>query len=266
MTDAPAIFITGASSGLGAALAREFARRWPGARLGLLARRAEALASLAAELQPVQSFCYAVDVTDADAIRAAADAFVQQVGAPDVVIANAGVSIGTLTSESGDAAVFRRVVQTNLIALPETFAPFLPAMLERGQGTLVGIGSMAGVRGLPGSGAYSASKAAVATYLESLRVELRASGLSVVTIAPGYVRTPMTAGNAYRMPFLLDASVFARRAVDAIVARRRFVVIPWQMALVAKLMRLLPNFLYDRLAANAPHKARAPARGQGTRS
>jgi hypothetical protein len=152
--------------------------------------------------------------------------------------------------------VFHRIIDTNVFGLPVTFQPFIEPMRARASGTLVGIASVAGFRGLPGGGAYSASKSAAITYLESLRVELHGSGVSVVTICPGYIRTPMTAANVYRMPFLIDADDAARRMARVIAARRRLAVIPWQMALVAIVLRLLPRWLYDRLAAGAPRKAR----------
>ncbi len=121
---------------------------------------------------------------------------------------------------------------------------------------MVGIASVAGVRGLPGAGAYSASKSAVTTYCESLRLELKPFGVGVVTIAPGYIKTEMTAKNPYSMPFLLEAEVFAARAARAIAQEKSYTVIPWQMSVVGKIMRALPNWLYDRLAVNAPRKPR----------
>jgi len=263
---APTVFVTGASSGLGAALAIEYARRHPGARIGLLGRRAAGLSEVGEAVRAesggrASALELVADVTDRAALAEAAGRFVAEAGVPDVVIANAGISAGTITGEAADAEVFRRIVETNLIALPETFAPFVGPMRARGSGTLVGIASVAGIRGLPGAGAYSASKAAAIAYMESLRVEMRGSGLRVVTIAPGYIRTPMTAGNRYPMPFLTDADVFARRAVRAIDAGRGFVVIPWQMRIVAGLLRGLPNPVFDRLFARAPRKARVGADG-----
>lgn len=250
------VAITGASSGLGRALAAEFARRFPGAELMLLARREAQLAELVASLPGTTSDCYAVDVADGAALDAACRDYVARRGAPDVVIANAGVSGGTVTGAAGDRAVFRRIVEVNLLAMPDTFAPFIAPMRAAGQGTLVGIASVAGVRGIPGSEAYSASKAGVIAYLESLRVGLRGSGLSVVTIAPGYVRSEMTAVNDFPMPFLISAEAFARGAVQAILRRDRYRTIPWQMGLASTVLRHLPRPIYDRVFEKAPRKPR----------
>lgn len=248
------VFITGASSGIGLALAREYAAR--GATLGLLARRAELLQQLAGEL-PGKHFVYAADVNDHDALHACAQAFMRDAGGVDVVIANAGISHGTLTDQPADLPVFEAILATNVTATVATFAPFIGPM-RSGQGArrLVGIASVAGIRGLPGGGAYSASKAAVISYCESLRLELASAGIKVVTIAPGYIDTPMTQKNAYPMPFLMRPERFARAAVDAIEAGTSYRVIPWQMGVVAKLLRTLPNWLYDIAFARAPHKAR----------
>lgn len=252
------VFITGASSGIGSALARHYAGQ--GAILGLVARRADRLAGLAAELNiagAASVFTYPLDVTDADALQAAGDDFMMHAGSPDVVIANAGVSSGTLTEHREDLAAIRRILDINVYGLATTFAPFIPAMRQRGTGRLVGIASVAGIRGLPGAEAYSASKAAAIAYLESLRVELRSSGVRVVTIAPGYIDTPMTEHNPYPMPFMLPVDEAAQRFTQAIERGTSYTVIPWQMGLVAKVLRLLPNWLYDRLFAKAPHKPRA---------
>lgn len=248
------VFITGASSGLGRALARHYAAR--GASLGLVGRRADALRELAAAL-PGNHAWYAVDVRDRAALHHAAADFLSRCGGVvDAVIASAGISAGTLTEQADDYEVFQAIVQTNLLATVATFEPFIAGMRQAGAGRLAGISSVAGVRGLPGAGAYSASKAAVTVYCESLRTELAGDGIRVVTIAPGYIRTAMTAHNPYRMPFLMDADDFAVRAAAAIDAGRRYTVIPWQMGVVAKLMRLLPDAWYDRLARNAPRKPR----------
>lgn len=247
------VFITGASSGIGAALARHYAAR--GAILGLVARREDALRSLAETLATTCAV-YPCDVRDQPAMQAAARDFVAAHGLPQVVIANAGVSHGTLTEHAEDAAVFRDILEVNVTGLVHTFQPFVAPMRERGSGSLVGIASVAGFRGLPGASAYSASKAAAIRYLEALRVELRSSGVRVTTLCPGYIATPMTARNPYRMPFLLDADEAARRFARAIDAGRAIAVIPWPMAIVARILRILPNALYDRLAARAGRKPR----------
>lgn len=247
------VVITGASSGIGHALVRQYAAR--GATLGLIARRADLLDRLAASL-PVPARVYCADVRDAEALHAAAHDFIAASGVPDVVIANAGVSAGTLTAHREDNPVFEEIIGVNVTGMMLTFQAFLGAMYQRRAGTLVGIASVAGFRGLPGAGAYSASKAAAIAYLESLRVELRGSGVAVVTICPGYVATPMTARNPYPMPFMLDADSAARRIAAAVRRRKRFAVVPWQMAWVGGLLRLLPRSLFERLFARAPRKPR----------
>jgi len=242
------VVITGASSGIGEALARYYAS--PASTLGLISRRNFPYA-LEGTVVP-----YAVDVTDVPALERAAADFVARFGPPDLVIANAGVGVGTHSDELADVGKLRRVLEVNLIGLAATLAAFAPAMRSAGRGTLAGIASVAGFRGLAGNGAYCASKAAAITWLESLRTELRGSGVSVVCICPGYVDTPMTRVNRYRMPFLLPPEEAARRIARAIAARRRLAVIPWQMAAVSVLLRLMPGWLYDRLAARAPRKPR----------
>ena len=247
------VFLTGASSGIGEALARHYAAH--GATLGLAARRGHRLLELAAEL-PGSHVCYPLDVADAPALRAAAVDFIARHGCPDIVIANAGISAGTLAEEAGDLPAFRRIFEINVIGMAQTFQPFVAAMKARGSGRLAGIASVAGIRGLPGAGAYSASKAANISYLEALRVELRGSGVRVITIAPGYIATPMTAVNRYPMPFLMPADEAARRFARAIERGTSYTVIPWQMGVVAKLLRLLPDALFDALFARAERKPR----------
>lgn len=248
------VIISGASTGLGRALARDYADS--GATLGLIARRADLLEGFVAERAEAEVSLYVADVRDAAALRSAAEDFIVRHGCPDIVIANAGISHGTLTECAEDKEVFEDILATNVVGMVNLFQPFVSAMRTVGQGSLVGIASVAGYRGLPGSGAYSASKAAAISYLESLRVELHGSGLSVITICPGYVVTPMTADNPFPMPFILTADAAARKIVHIIERKKSFAVIPWQMAIVAGVLRLLPNFLYDRLFANAPRKPR----------
>lgn len=254
------VFITGASSGIGAALARHYAKQ--GACLGLVARRRDALEELQQSLQdPKRHHLFDLDVTNHAALEAAAVEFNRITGGAHIVIASAGISKGTLTEYSEDLPVFEKVLATNLLATAATFAPFIKGMKDCMAQTkqpcrLVGIGSVAGIRGLPGAEAYSASKAAVISYCESLRIELRTSQIKVVTICPGYIDTPMTQVNRYAMPFLMPVEKFALQAVEAIHRGDSYKVIPWQMGWVAKLLRLLPNDVYDWLFANAPHKSR----------
>lgn len=246
------VFITGASSGIGEAFTRHYAAK--GATLGLVARRRELLEELSSKLNTPVSI-YAADVRDADALTQAAEDFMQKFGVPDIVIANAGVSRGTLTEQKEDTAAFKAIFDINVLGLLHTFQPFIAGMKARGDGTLVGIASIAGIRGLPGAGAYSASKAAAISYLESLRVEMQQHGIHVTTIAPGYIKTPMTDVNTYSMPFLMDADVAAAKMAKAIAARRRFVVVPWQMGWLARFMRFIPPILWDWAMKNAPKKA-----------
>ena len=247
------VVITGASTGIGRALALEYAAR--GATLGLIARRAELLVQLADSL-PVRALTYPADVTDPGAMASAASDFISRVGCPDIVIANAGISAGTVTAMPEDNAVFAELMAVNVTGMMLTFQPYIETMRRRGWGILAGVASVAGFRGLPGAAAYSASKAAAISYLESLRVELRGSGIAVLTICPGYVATPLTAKNPYRMPFLMDAADAASKIATAITRRKRFYVLPWQMVLVGGVLRHLPRPVYDLLFSRAPRKPR----------
>lgn len=253
---APLVFITGASSGIGQALAWRYHQA--GFNLALVARRVAEIEAWASQQQirPERYQIYSADVSDVDQIVAAGQACLARQGLPDVVIANAGISVGMDTAERSDLDVMARTLATNNIGLAATFHPFVAAMVQRGHGALVGIGSVAGIRGLPGHGAYCASKAAVIAYCECLRGELRPSGVQVVTLCPGYIDTPLTRQNRYSMPFLMSPEAFAEQAYRAIGAGVSYRVIPWQMGVVAKLLRLLPNAWFDRLLAGRPRKHR----------
>jgi NADP-dependent 3-hydroxy acid dehydrogenase YdfG len=245
------VFITGASSGIGRALALHYGAR--GAFLGLVARRAAELESLIGD---DKAAAYSIDVRDGAAMTTAANAFIARYGVPDIVIANAGVSVGTQSASREDIDAFQAVIDTNLVGMAKTFQPFLAPMCAARNGTLVGVASIAGVRGVPGAGAYSSSKAAAINYLESLRVELRGSGVRVVTLMPGFIDTPMTQLNPFSMPFLISAEDAARRIARIIARAPRTAVIPWPMAAVARLLRWAPDWLYDAFAAHAPRKPR----------
>lgn len=253
---APLAFITGASSGIGQALATRFYAA--GYQLALVARRIAEVErwAAAAALERARFAVYAADVCDVGAIVEVGRACIAAQGLPDVVIANAGISIGFDTAEAADLDVMRRTFETNVIGMAATFHPFIAPMRERRSGRLVGIGSVAGIRGLPGHGAYCASKAAVATYCESLRGELRPFAVKVITVAPGYIDTPLTRGNRYAMPFLMPADAFAERAWRAIETGVSWRVIPWQMGIVARLLRMVPDAIFDRAVAGRPRKQR----------
>jgi short-subunit dehydrogenase len=253
---APLAFITGASSGIGQALALRYARA--GWRLALVARRADALQAWADAqgLDASRCRCYGADVREVAQIAHAAQQCLREQGLPDVVIANAGISVGMDTALAEDLEVLRATYETNNIGLAATFQPFVAPMRHRGSGTLVGVASVAAIRGLPGHAAYCSSKAAVVSFCESLRGECRDKGVRVVALLPGYVDTPLTRRNRYGMPLLLSADEFAERAFRAIASGTSYRVIPWQMAIVAKLMRLLPDALFDRLMAGRPRKRR----------
>lgn len=250
------VFITGASSGIGQALALRYLQL--GWRVAMVARRRESMQQWIAEQgdNAARARAYAADVAQLPSLLAAARQCRDEWGLPDVVIANAGISVGMDTREREDLQVLQDTLALNNVGLAATFHAFLADMQQRGSGTLVGIASVAAIRGLPGHGAYCASKAAVAAYCESLRGECRGSGVRVVTLLPGYIDTPLTAANRYPMPFLMPSERFAQRAVEAIEAGVSWRVIPWQMGVVAKLMRLLPNALFDKLFAGRGRKRR----------
>jgi short-subunit dehydrogenase len=251
------VFITGASSGIGQDLALTYYQA--GYNLALVARRDEEIKSWSSlhNLSLERYEIYSADVSIIDSIVAAGKACIAKQGLPDVVIANAGISIGMDTAVRGDLDQMAQTYATNNIGLAATFHPFLEAMLARKSGKLVGIGSVAGIRGLPGHGAYCGSKAAVIAYCESLRGELRGSGVEVLTICPGFIKTPMTDNNCYHMPFLMEVNDFAKHCFAKIEKSCSYSVIPWQMGIIAKLLRLMPNAVLDKALAGRARKARA---------
>ncbi len=260
----PNVFITGASSGIGAALARQYAAT--GATLGLVARNPDRLRELIDTLPGDKSryFALPADVTKRNEIITAAERFESLSGGADIVIANAGISHGVKTEFYEDLDVLENVYKTNVFAMAYTFHGFIGPMKKRGRGQLIGIGSVAGIRGLPGSEAYCASKSAVITYCESLRIELGKVGIQVQTLCPGFVKTPLTSKNPYKMPFILTPDEFASLAIRAIGAGKSYAVLPWQMGVLAKAMRLLPNCIFDRIVRNRKQKPRVAAAQQKT--
>ena len=251
------VFVTGASSGIGQALARRFYQA--GYSLALVARRTaevEQWAS-AAGMDKRRYQVYHAELSVIDSIVSAGRQCLERQGVPEVVVASAGISIGVDTEHREDIDVIARTFAVNNVGMAATFHPFVGPMKQRGSGTFVGIASVNAIRGIPGHGANCPSKAAVVNYCESLRGELRSAGIKVVTICPGYVDTPLTQGNDYSMPFLMSAVAFSDRAFRTIESGVSYRVIPWQMAILAKLLRLLPNFLFDRLLAGRSRKRRA---------
>lgn len=254
------VYITGASSGIGQALAKYYIEQ--GCRVVLVARRIKELQQWC-DQQAFARLSYHIlgaDVRNVDSIVGAGQKCITTIGLPDIVIASAGISIGIDTQYQSDIEVMRKIYETNNIGMMATFHPFITAMKNRGTGRLVGIASVAGIRGLAGHGAYSSSKAAVISYCESLRLEMRdatgSNGIKVITISPGYIATPLTAKNPYQMPFMLTADQFAKRAAKAIKHNRRYCTIPWQMGFVALIMRAIPNGLYDLLFSGRKRKPR----------
>lgn len=230
--------ITGASSGIGAALARELARR--GWTVALLARRADLLDALVREL-PTESIALPCDVTDASAVREA----VERSGPFDLAIANAGVGVPSHATKFNldDAEVMTRV---NILGMFNLFDAVIPSMIERRSGRFAGVASIAGLRGLPTSSVYSATKSAMQSFLEASRIELRPYGVGVTTINPGFVITEMTSKNRFKMPFLMTAEEAARVIVDGLERGKRVIEFPLPMSLLMRFARFLPAAVWDR--------------------
>ena len=253
------VFITGASGGMGQALALRYHQA--GFSLALVARRTIEVEAWATQqgISPGQYQVYSADVAQIDRIVAAGNACLTRQGLPDVVIACAGISVGVDTAQREDLDQMTRTFATNNVGTAATFHPFVAAMKLRGSGALVGIGSVNGIRGFAGHGANCPSKAAMVVYCESLRLELKSSGVKVVTLCPGYVATALTRHNPFSMPFLMQPEAFAAQAFKAIESGTSYRVIPWQMGIVAKVLRLLPNWAFDRAFAGRARKARQGA-------
>jgi short-subunit dehydrogenase len=253
--------LTGASSGIGLELARELSRR--GYDLALLARRAELLEGIARELSGngARAVAVACDVLDAGAVRDAVLRGEQELGgAFDLAIANAGVSIPNHASRFSIADA-EQVIRVNVLGLMYLYDAVIPGMIERRAGRFAGIASVAGLRGLPTSGPYSASKAAVQAFLEAARIELAPYHVGVTIVNPGFVVTEMTAKNKFRMPFLMKADRAARIIADGLEGEKRVIEFPRRMSLLMRTMRLIPDALYDRMMIPyARRKTESPPR------
>lgn len=245
--------LTGACGGLGQALARELMAQ--GAAVALVGLNRAVLDELAA-LAPERCAIYTPDVADAAAMQACARDWMLRHGVPDLLIANAGVAGGFDTAQADDLAVMRRMLEINLLGVATTFQPYLAAMRAQGSGALVGVASIAGWRGFPGNGAYCASKGGLIRYLESLRAELRGTGLSVVTVSPGYLRTALTAGNRFAMPGLMEPDDAARTLLAGVARGREHIVLPRRVGWLSKVLSLLPSAWHDRILLGQPRKPR----------
>lgn len=252
------VVLTGACGGIGRRLAEVLLAS--GASVALVGRDEGVLSALVA-LAPDRARSYIPDVSDSAAMNLVADDWMQAFGVPDVVIANAGVAGGFDSSEVGDLAVMKRMLEINLLGVATTFQPFIAPMREQRRGTLVGIASIAGWRGMPGNGSYAASKGGLIRYLQSLRAELRPHGVTVTTISPGYVKTPLIAGNTMHMPGMIEPEEAARRIVAAIRAGREKATVPKRTGLISRGLGLLPDRLVDRILMNEPRKPRVGEAG-----
>ena len=250
--------LTGACGGLGQALARELIGQ--GAAVALVGLHRPTLQALAT-LAPERCAVYTPDVADSTAMQAMAADWIAHAGTPDLVIANAGVAGGYDTAEADDLAVLRRMLEINLVGAATTFQPFVKAMRAQRRGALVGVASIAGWRGMPGNGAYCASKGGLIRYLESLRAELRGESIVVSTVSPGYLRTALTAGNRFAMPGLMEPEAAARALLAGVAQGRTHIVLPARIGWLARLLNLLPDALHDRLLLGQPRKPRVGEAG-----
>jgi short-subunit dehydrogenase len=242
------VMITGASSGIGKGVALEIASR--GANVGLIARREELLNELVTEIKArnVKAIAATADVRDAAAVRAAADRFRKELGPIDVLIANAGIGTSHHAIELQPEHA-KDVININVLGAINSVAAVAPEMVQRGQGRLVAISSLAAYRGLAKSGAYCASKAALSAYFESVRIDLRNTGVEVTIIHPGFIRTAITEGRKAKLPYLMDLDEGVKKIVSAIEKGKKIYSFPWQLATIVRAGLIMPVAMYDWIAA-----------------
>lgn len=248
------IFLTGASSGIGEGLALDLARR--GAVLGLLARRKELLDDLASRCISAggKAIALPADVTEPDQLALAVERFRKEFGNIDILIANAGIGGNNEETRSYEPAAVKKVIDINLLGAANAVYAVLPQMLEQGEGQLVAISSLAGFRGLPKSAAYSASKAGMTVFFESVRLDVQHKGIAVTIIQPGFIKTPLTSGRANKMPFLMELEDSIPHFIKAIEKKKKFAAFPWQLAAIVRAGKLMPTWMYDRIAGRARYR------------
>ncbi|MBX3265261.1 MAG: SDR family NAD(P)-dependent oxidoreductase [Acidobacteria bacterium] len=252
--DGQVVFLTGASSGIGEGLALALAKR--GAVLGLVARRREMLDDLADRCRKlgVTARVFAIDVTDEAAVAEAADEMRSEFGRIDILIANAGIGGNDEETRSYRPLSVKKVIDINLLGAVNAVHAVVPQMVDRGSGHLVAISSLAGFRGLPKSAAYSASKAGMTAFFESLRLDLKHKGIDVTIIQPGFIKTPLTSGRKNKMPFLMELDDAIPLFIKAIEKKKRFAAFPWQLATIVRAGKFMPAWLYDRIAGRARYR------------
>lgn len=245
------ILLAGASSGIGEALAVTLAKK--GATLGLIARREELLIDLAARCEAVggKAMVLPCDVVDPTAVQMAADKFRTECGHIDIMIANAGIGGNDPLTRAYDPASVKKLIDINLLGAVNSIHAVIPHMIERRSGQLVAISSLAGFRGLPKSAAYSASKAAMTAFFESVRLDNARHGIDVTIIQPGFIKTPLTSGRSNKMPFILELDDSIPYFISAIEKKKKFAAFPFTLALIVKLGRIMPAWLYDKVAGKA---------------
>ncbi len=250
------VVITGASSGIGWALARELAAH--GCKVGLIARRQEKLDELATSIRSAggTAATAVADVARRDEVDMAVNSCRQSLGPIDLLVANAGIGTPTLLDPVNVADV-ERMFQINVLGVVYAIAAVLPEMLQRGRGHLAAVSSLAAYKGLPGESGYCSTKSALNTYMEGLRIQLRGRGIAVTTLCPGFVRTPMTDVMHNPMPWLMEADEAARRMVRALRRRRKVYNFPWQTALLMRVAGWTPDWILARVVGD--HNDRPPA-------